>query len=162
MLDGLLYKLYSLGVHGYLLKISTSFSTNRCITLAINDHKTQELQCGIGVSQGSVLSPLFFAIYMHNILAGISGHSLQYAGNTTILIAASTDEPPQDACQNSGNKLYIWLRLWRLSANKSKSDFVSFDNACQSPKLSGLPISLSTESSVLGVIICINLRFRLN
>ena len=60
--EGFIYKLRSMGVSDSLLKFFQNFLTNRFQRVSLNGQTSEWLPVKAGVSQGSILGPLFFLI----------------------------------------------------------------------------------------------------
>ena len=65
--DGLIYKLYSLGVPIYLIKWIISFLSLRQFCVVVNGCFSDMFIIRAGVPQGSVISPLLFSVYINDI-----------------------------------------------------------------------------------------------
>ena len=61
--DGLIYKLHCSGIDGNLLKLLSSFLSNRFQRVVLNGTHSDWLPLKSGVPQGSVLGPLLFLVY---------------------------------------------------------------------------------------------------
>ena len=60
-------KLFNLGVHGKIIKILQSYLIGRTQRFRINGHFSESVNITSGVPQGSLLSSLFFVIYVNNL-----------------------------------------------------------------------------------------------
>ena len=65
---GLLHKLHSIGISGYLLKWFESYLTNRQQRVVINGKMSSYLKVPVWVPQGSILGSLLFLIYINDIV----------------------------------------------------------------------------------------------
>ena len=160
-LDGLIYRLREIGLHGHFLGVITSFLKHRKIELSINGHKSELLTCPVGVPQGSVLSPILFAIFVRDMLGSTNGLSLQYADDSSIIVTANNPEELRSKCQNSCDVLDSWLSKWRMVVNSTKSMFIAFHPCIlnNAPKISGHVITQTKETKVLGLVIDSELKF---
>ena len=65
--DGLVYKLASLSISGDLLKLVQNYLDNRFQRVLLNDQTSEWKPVKAGVSQGSILGPLFCLVYINDI-----------------------------------------------------------------------------------------------
>ena len=70
--DGLIYKLKSLGISGSLLKLIQNHLDNRFQRVLLNGQTSEWKPVNAGVSQGSILGPLFFLVYINDICSNLS------------------------------------------------------------------------------------------
>ena len=159
--EGLIFKLREIGIQGKLLKILSWYLSHRQTTIQVNETFGTAFNCGLGVPQGGVLSPTLFAIYINDMLSGISGFGkcLQYADDTSIILSDLNHIQLSEKCQSSCDKLTAWLSKWRLKANCSKTDLLVFYGNCDVPKLSGESINKCSTTKVLGITVDEKLNF---
>ena len=69
--EGLLYKLKSFGISGNLLNLIKHFLTDRSQIFLLNVRFSNRQPILAGVSQGSILGPLFFLIYINDLPDGL-------------------------------------------------------------------------------------------
>ena len=62
---GLLYKVKCMGIDGNFQKLVKSFLSNRCQDVVLNGEVSSWADVKVGVLQGSMLSSLFFLIYIN-------------------------------------------------------------------------------------------------
>ena len=67
----LLYKLQTVGIIGYLVQCFTDYLNNRKRRVALHGAFLQWSTLKAGVPQGSILGPLLFSIYIHDIVLNI-------------------------------------------------------------------------------------------
>ena len=86
--DDLLYKLNSNGMDGNLFKLNKSFLNNRFQRVVLNSRSSVWKSVTTGVPQGSVLSPLFFLIYINDLPLGLTTNVKLFADGTSLFSVA--------------------------------------------------------------------------
>ena len=80
----LIRKLVSLNFSNSSIKIILSYLTNRKQYVQVNDKQSTRLPIYFGVSQGSILGPVLFNIYVAKLSTCIESNSIQHADDTNI------------------------------------------------------------------------------
>ena len=86
---------HTFGIVGPALNWIKSYLTNRSQFVRVGANRSAEVFCEYGVSQGSVLGPLLFTLYIAPVANVITSHGvshLQYADDTQLYIALDKDE----------------------------------------------------------------------
>ena len=73
--EGLIYKIKSMVISGPLLKLTESFLSNRNQGVLLNGQSSRWLPIIAGVSQGSILGPLFILIYINDLSKNLSSRN---------------------------------------------------------------------------------------
>ena len=126
--NGLIRKLYAIGVRGTLLTWFKDYLTNRTQAVVIKGKTSPYLTIPSGVPQGSVLGPLLFLIYMNDIVINIESIIKLFADDTSIYL--SIDEPDRRSLILNSDLLKItnWAKKWKVSFNPSKTELMTICN----------------------------------
>lgn len=79
----------------------------------------------MGVPQGTILGPLFFILYINDLLELLLD-CLAYADDTLVLASADTWHEAEQTMNLHLNKINNWLALNQLSLNLTKSVYIAF------------------------------------
>ena len=129
----LLKKLKWYDVRGVALDWFRNYLTNRKQYLQFVDSKSsvQHIQCG--VKQGSVLGPLLFIIYTHDLSKCLSlSKAIIFADDTTIYLSSNYIIYLYQSINTELQSLTEWLRANKLSLNVGITNFVLFSHKCAS------------------------------
>ena len=81
--DGLLHKHKSYGISGQILGSIPSFLSNRWLWVPLDGESSQEYLVDAGVSQGSILGPTLFLLYINELPDDVCTIAI-YADDTTL------------------------------------------------------------------------------
>ena len=81
---GLLQKLKSYGISGQLFGLISSFLSNRWLRVVLDGNSSEEYPVNAGVSQGSILGPTLFLLYINNLSDDVICDVAIYADDTTL------------------------------------------------------------------------------
>jgi hypothetical protein len=117
--ERLLYKLSSVGIKGKVLKWLRCFLSNRRQRVVLRNGVSSWGQVISGVSQGSILGPILFLIYVNDIPDWVGSIAKLFADDTKVYteIRSSSD---CNFLQNDLNALVAWAKIWLLNFNASK------------------------------------------
>ena len=122
------YKLRGYGVDGKLLEWFRSFLTDRHQCVQINGSISLWARAKSGVSQGSVLGPLLFALYVNELPSLVSSPILMFADDIKLYrIIQSPDDCLQ--LQHDIDVLVQWSKRWLLSFNVSLCKILHIGNS---------------------------------
>ena len=127
--DILLYKLNYYGIRGTSLTLIQNYLSKRVQYTHYENQDSDLLDIKIGIPQGSILGPLFFSIYINDLVNASKKLScLMYADDTTIYF--NQEVFPKINRSTSINmeleKLSIWLKLNTLTLNVEKTKYMIF------------------------------------
>ena len=86
-LPGLLLKLKSTGLQGKALSWCENFLTCRRQRMRVGSNISSAQRLYAGVPQGAILSPLFFSIYINDIVQSANAEFNLFADDTSVYIA---------------------------------------------------------------------------
>ena len=138
-LEILLNKLKYYGFTGVALKLINSYLTDRTQFLFISSDKISEkIDVTMGIPQGSILGPLFFSIYINEIMkASIKFKYIMYADDTTLYFNLEdfNEQDKESAINNELQKIHDWLQRNKLTLNVAKTKFMTFHKRREVPDL---------------------------
>ena len=82
--NGLLKKLHDMELPSDILRIISSFLTDRIIQVKIGNTLSEVVQLLVGTPQGSILSPLLFILFVNDIPVTQTCQVTQYANDIAI------------------------------------------------------------------------------
>ena len=119
---GLLYKIEQMGICGDLLQWIKSYLSERKQKVIINGKESVVIEINAGVPQGSILGPLFFLIFINDIVTDIGCTIKLFADDTSVYIII---ENPNTAALNLNsdlNKVHAWSKKWLVNFNPQKTE----------------------------------------
>ena len=116
------------GIRGIALELICDYLSNRKqFVFYDNDCYSISSDISIGVPQGSVLGPLFFIIYVNDIISCMDDSSkIILFADTNIFVSASTTEELYDKANTILLKLKNYIDANYLYINLKKSKFIHF------------------------------------
>ena len=83
-MKGLIFKLKSNGISGPLLVLIDSYLSNCKQRVVLNGKSSNWSPISAGVPQGSVLRPLFFLVYINDLVENVSSDAKLFADDTSL------------------------------------------------------------------------------
>ena len=80
-----------------------------------------------GVTQGSILGPLLFLVYINDLNAGLSSSVRLFADDCAICRVINNKKDCDDL-QADLDRLYNWTQLWQLNLNQFKCKVMRITN----------------------------------
>ena len=147
--DGFIYKIKSFWISDTPLQLIKNFLSNRYQRVVLNVQSSSWVDVSVGVPQGSVLSPLFFLMYINDLSCGFSWTTKHFADDTSLFsvvhdVTQSTNELDDDL-----EKISNWVYQWKMSFNPDKSrqpQEIIF--TCKTPKVVHPPAIFSNIPAV--------------
>ena len=158
---GLLHKLKSYGISGHIFGLISSFVSNRQLRVVPNGKPSQEYPVNAGVSQGSILGPTLFILYINDLPDDVIGDIAIYADDTTLYskcdqaydlwqqleLASELESDLRDTVD--------WGKKWLVDFNAGKTQLVSFDrsnnNGSIDVKMDGSVLEEKSSLKMLGL-----------
>ena len=129
----LINKLEKYGIRGNTLNLLKSYLTGRKQSVKILNCKSDYEEISIGVPQGTILGPLFFILYVNDLLLDMCKDTIMsYADDTVVISSDDSWTSAQNKMNGYLNLVSKWLTLNKLSLNLSKTVFITFGNYCNS------------------------------
>ena len=133
----LLLKLNSYGINSKILDWIKSYLSTRKQRVVIGEHKSELVEVSysnifyrIGrISQGSVLEPLLFIIYINDLPNEVKSVCKLYADDNKLLYKTQS---LGDSTQNENqlksviNKLIKWSKIWKIGINIKKCHIMHY------------------------------------
>ena len=122
--DGLIFKLRSAGVGGWLLSICREFLTNRRQRVVVDGAYSEWISIVSGVPRGSVLGPLLFILYTSEMFDLVENRLFANADDSTLLavISMPSHRPTVAASVNRDlAQIHEWCGRWCMLLNPKKS-----------------------------------------
>ena len=123
---GLLYKLECSGISGKLLTLLRSFLINRQQRVVLNGKNSRWLTVTSGVPQGSVLGPLFFLVYINDLVDGVHNDIKLFADDTSIFSIVKDKDEATETLNQDLERVRLWAWQWKMQFNCDKTEEVIF------------------------------------
>ena len=166
--DILLFKLKYYGVTDTALDLMRTYLTNRKQYVVFNGCQSDDSEIYTGVPQGSILGPLFFSIYINDLI-NVSNrlNFLMYADDTTIYFNLEEFEylNRERDINTELKKVNTWLKLNKLSLNAQKTKLMIFHRKQKrvdeiNIQINGTQIERVESFNFLGIMLDENLTWK--
>ena len=125
--DILLQKMEHYGIRGQALKLLASYLKERTQYVCYGGYESERGKVECGVPQGSVLGPLFFLIYVNDMVRASSEVELVlFADDTNIFARGKAHGELIDKVNRGLHELSKWFRCNRLTLNLKKTEYIFF------------------------------------
>ena len=146
----LLHKLRHYGITGISLALIDSYIKDRFQYVKYDKYESDLIEIKTGIPQGSILGPLFFSIYINDLVNSSNKFSyLMYADDTTIYFNLEDfDEYFRTQTINGElEKINIWLKLNKLTLNADKTKCMFFHKRREI-----MPLRLSINNKMIDIV----------
>ena len=155
--QGLMFKLYHLGIRGKMFWWIRDFLSNRTFLVRIGNTLSDVLTLENGIPQGSVISPILFNVMINDIsVSDNSCYVSLFADDCAVWLKGSNTKYMCTKMQKVLNELDDWSGKWGFKFSISKTKAVLFTRKLK-PALLDLSLNDSviefvTEFKFLGII----------
>ena len=168
--NGLIFKMINCNIPSQLILLTKSYLSDRKFYVSTNNTNSNVRNMVAGVPQGSVLGPLLYVFFMHDIPIPSSPQTkLQiYADDTAIFITSYSAYQCSIRLQAYLNTLMDYYKNWNICINPTKTQLVHFypTSRYQNKLKSAVPITINGHSieivrsaKYLGITLTNNLKF---
>ena len=163
--DGLLYKLECNGLSGHLLSLLGAFLANRRQRVVLNGKSSQWAPISAGVPQGSVLGPLFFLVYINDIVENLNCDAKRFADDTSLFSVMKDERKTADEMNSDLERVRLWAWQCKMKVNADKTEEVIFSSNRLKPThpplfLGRNEVTVKAEHKHLGMILDSKLDFQ--
>lgn len=125
--DCLFYKLPFYGIRGVALDLVRSYLSCRLQYTSLNGYRSKLEQISYGVTQGSILGPLFFIIYINDIVRIPKTPEIVLRADDTSLFFSGPCLRDLEISANTWlSELSSWLDSNQLQLNVTKTKYIIF------------------------------------
>ena len=162
---GLMKKLNRLGIKGNMAMFIKDFLEGRTLSVRIGNEMSSKLPVTRGVPQGSVISPILFAVMINDMFdeVGSDIHYSLYADDGAMWSTCSTVEEGLANMQVAIDKVLNWCQNWGFKLTAMKTKAMVFSRFRKFPilslKLENHNIEFVSKIKFLGVILDKQLRW---
>ena len=154
--SGLLYKIEQFGISGGLLLWIKSYLSGRKQKVIINGQESELIEINAGVPQGSILGPLFFLIFINDIVNDICCNIKLFADDTSIYLIIDNPVTSAEKLNVDLSIVHAWSNKWLVNFNPNKTESLLISRKTQqvpNPTLffNHLPVNEVTIHKHLGL-----------
>ena len=165
--DGLLFKLKCYGISDCLFTLIEDFLRNRQQRVVMNGKSSGWSSVMAGVPQGSVLGPLFFLVYINDLVDNISSDAKLFADDTSLFTVVYDVDVAADKLNRDLEVISNWAHQWKMQFNPDKNKqaiqviFSQKKDAVIHPAVlfNGSEVAVKIEHKHLGMILDSKLNF---
>ena len=162
---GLLYKHECSGISGNLLALIRDFLANREQRVLLNGKNSEWATISAGVPQGSVLGPLFFLVYINDLVDDLKSDVKIFADDTSLFSVVNDVARTAEELNSDLEIVNLWAWQWKMQLNADKTVELIFSTKrvkpLHPPLLLGNDVVTETaEHKHLGMVLDSKLDFQ--
>ena len=119
--DGLILKLNNHGISGLLVALIESYLSNRKQRIVLNGKCSEWSRVTARVPKGSVLGPLFFLVYINDLVDDLSSDAKLFADNTSLFTIVHDENVAAEQLNNDLKIIFEWAYQWKIQFNPDKT-----------------------------------------
>lgn len=154
---GLIHKLNAAGISTNLVKIIRSFLQKRSFKVKVEDSFSSNHPILAGVPQGSVLGPILYNLYTHDIPKNDYSEIALFADDTAIISQCRNETLTVSRLEKSLDEIVKWMDKWKIGINNEKTQAVFHTRKRKLPpakiEVKDATINWSNEAKYLGLLI---------
>lgn len=119
--EGLIYKMMDAGYPAHMVKLTRSYLKDRKARVRHEEEQSDEVTLAAGVPQGSLLSPLLFSIFTHDMPKYPGTKLAMYADDTAVMATGRNPRYAIMKLQRAIDDLEDYFNKWKIEVNAEKS-----------------------------------------
>lgn len=128
-IEVLLEKTTKMGFRGPCESLLRTYSVGRRHYTTVNGQVSDTETLDVGVAQGSVLGPLLYLLYVHNLqYVGLRAKYFMFADDTVLVLSASNIKDLEKGINCDLELYHKWLCYNKLSINTTKTVYMTINN----------------------------------
>lgn len=134
-IPGLIYKMEKSGYPTYLIKLISSYLSNRTMKVRLNTTLSNTKKIVAGVPQGSVLGPKLFNLYISDLPHFPNTKLSLFADDTAIYAQSYYASAANQLLQTHLNLITNYFKHWKIQINESKTEQIVFSRKYTNKKI---------------------------
>jgi hypothetical protein len=161
---GLLYQLPKLEFSTSLIRLISSFLSQRKFRVSVEGEMSTPREMKAGVTQGSVLSPTLYSLYINDTPQTIGVNLALFADDTSLYATERKEGYVLRKLQRGLNSMAAWSERWNIKINVDKARAIYFSHRIRPPEslltMNGRNIPFVNSVKYHGVIFDIKITWR--
>ena len=142
-----------------------NFLSDRKQGVLLNGKSSQWASISAGVPQGSVLCPLFFLVYINDLVENVDSDVKMFADDTSLFSVVYDEATTAQQLNRDLERVRLWAWQWKMEFNATKTEEVIFSAKRIKPQhpnlfLGDTEVERKSEDKHLGLILDSKLNFQ--